>query len=951
MNVQHIKLNIIPGGVLPVVHVSQYDHNAGGLVFDIYNGGEVYELPEGTTASIEGTKPDEYGFLYPAADVSGHSVTIDIMEQMTVVPGKVICELRLAHQQDNVGTINFILAVEPAGLSDDTEVSETDIPLLREAIEAGQRALQSAEQAELSADRAEEEADRAEEAADNLTAIRTSVPGEVVEVGDAKAGPLQQFRADFEPLQDLHGYERPWSGGTGVNLIDDNVRVSNSTDTAITVGQDVGYGSQNVSLAAGTYTFSAVYRNGATSRGYMRKAGETGSTMLWDVGNDHGTFTLADDTMCSFWLYNAAGLTSADVNAQIEAGAEATEYTPYANICPIEGTTGPVNATRTGKNLIDPTGLIRGSVFTANTDGSYTFTKTAQSSSGRITNICDCLVKAGQTVTFSADITGEPTSGNPIHFDLTATTTGSVRGSVTCTVSGGKIIGTVAPTEDTVGARLYWQNNATGIDDSVILRNIQVEYGETATEYDGDLQVDTYAITIPSEAGTVYGGTLTVNSDGSGQLVVDRGTINFGALNWQYATRGYFTGSNGTLENIIKKPTGATVLDGILCSAYAEDTSSHVYYGTYDNVVAVRNNTGSIWVRDTSKGTDPAAFKTATASVQLVYPLASPIAYPLTGAQVIQMLQGSNTIWMDVDGQIQITYITASQLSGIVEELDELQADVAEMQPVVEDLQTNAVKKSDIVQTGTVTTAGQYVVDARQLNPDLAGTIAKRITDLETDAAADVKKADITRATNVTATGTMVVDAYELNPSKTGTLAKKIADAATAASAAQTTANTANTAAGNANTALGGFSFGYTSDNKPGYKQPGADTVVPFSTGGVEVIAEVANVTAGTSTPVTLATGVDLSEYRFIGLQGVTNTNQHGDCVFTLNVGASLHVSRQIGWYMENGMSDPRVAGNRYSMFFSVSSSETNADITIQAVNKIGAYQVFAQSITLYGIR
>lgn len=784
MNVQRIKLNIIPGGVLPVVHVSQYDHNAGGLVFDIYNGGEVYELPEGTTASIEGTKPDEYGFLYPAADVSGHSVTIDIMEQMTVVPGKVICELRLAHQQDNVGTINFILAVEPAGLSDDTEVSETDIPLLREAIEAGQQALQSAEQAGLSADRAEAEADRAEEAADNLTAIRTSVPGEIVEVGDAKAAALQQFRADFEPRQDLHGYERPWSGGTGVNLIDDTLRVSNSAETAVTVGQDVGYGSQNVSLAAGTYTFSAVYRNGATSRGYMRKAGETGSTMLWDVGNDHGTFTLADDTMCSFWLYNAAGITSADVNAQIEAGTEMTAYRPYANVCPIEGTTGPITVTRKGKNLW-PFGDVSAS---QTTPAAFT----------------------------------DPVPAGQYFFSCTTTGTWAVRFYY---AGGGNVL--VQPNNavtfaDTVTGATWANNSVT---------QIQLEAGTEATEFQAYSR-DTYAITIPSEAGTVYGGTLTVNSDGSGQLVVDRGTINFGALNWQYATRGYFTGSNGTLENIIKKPTGATVLDGILCSAYAEDTSSHVYYGTYDNVVAVRNTTGSIWVRDTSKGTDPAAFKSATASVQLVYPLATPIAYPLTGAQVVQMLQGSNVLWMDVDGQIQITYITASQLSGIVEELDELQADVAEIQPVVTDLQTNAVKKSDIVQTGTVTTAGQYVVDARQLNPDLTGTIAKRITDLETGAASAVTTADITRATNITATGTKVVDAYELNASKTGTLARKISEAATAASAAQTTANTANTAAGNANTALGGFSFGFTADNKPGYKQPGADTVVPFSSLG-----------------------------------------------------------------------------------------------------------------------
>ena len=828
MNVQRIKLNIIPGGVLPVVHVSQYDHNAGGLVFDIYNGGELYELPEGTTASIEGTKPDEYGFLYPAADVSGHSVTIDVMEQMTVVPGKVICELRLAHQQDNVGTINFILAVEPAGLSDDTEVSETDIPLLREAIEAGQQALQSAEQAELSADRAEAEADRAEEAADNLTAIRTSVPGEIVEVGDAKAAALQQFRADFEPRQDLHGYERPWAGGTNINLIDDNVRSTSSA--TVVVGQSVGYNTPSVAMKAGTYTFSAVYRNGATSRGYMKKTGDTSNTMLWDVGSNHGTFTIEEDTSCSFWLYNAAGVESADVNAQVEAGTEATEYTPYANICPIEGTTGPITVTRTGKNLIDPAGMVRENVFSANADGSYTYTKYASGSSGRITNICECPVKAGQTVTFSADITGEPTSGNPIHFDLTATTTGSVRGSVICTVSNGKITGTVTPTEDTIGARLYWQNNSTGIGDSVVLRNIQVEYGETATEYDGDLQVDTYAITIPSEAGTVYAGTLTINSDGSGQILIDYGGKTYdGSESWvTYQTHGYHVTNTDmkrgtwwadpkTLCNEFKK-----VADNSAIGIRPGVNNQEIY------VVAVKGNLADV--------TSLATWKTWLASnpLTITYPLATPITYPLTGAQVVQMLQGSNVLWMDVDGQIQITYITASQLSGIVEELDELQADVAEMQPVVEDLQTNAVKKSEITQTGTVTTAGQYVVDARQLNPDLSGTIAKRITDLETGAASAVTTADITRATNITAVGTKVVDAYELNASKTGTLAKKIADAASAASAAQSDATAAGTAAGNANTALGGFSFGFTADNKPGYKQPGADTVVPFSDGSLE---------------------------------------------------------------------------------------------------------------------
>lgn len=718
MNVQHIKLNIIPGGVLPVVHVSQYDHNAGGLVFDIYNGGEIYELPEGTTASIEGTKPDEYGFLYPAAAVSGHSVTIDVVEQMTVVPGKVICELRLSHQQDNVGTINFILAVEPAGLSDDTEVSETDIPLLREAIEAGQQALQSAEQAELSADRAEDEADRAEEAADNLTAIRTSVPAEVITVDDAKATALQQFKANITPVRDLHGYGKAWPAGAGKNLLpttgttttNHGVTYTVNADGSVTITGESDTTANNyfnactVTLPAGDYILNGI--SGGSSPTYrFRLASEAwGGTIVAQAYDGDVSFTLAEETTVYLRIYvgAAAGEVNMTVYPMIRKSTEADDsWAPYANICPISGTPGPITITRT--------------------DGQET-----------------------------------PDVSN------------------------------------------------------------------------------TYTVTIPTAAGTVYGGTLTVNSDGSGQLVVDRGFFDTSDLT---GTEQWYNPSvNAFSIQCLPSFAKASTDDGNETITNETNVSRYNYNNMRSKYPCICTRDGSkllyIAINDSITTIDQAKAWLAANPLQICYTLNTPVAYAVTGAQVVQMLAGDNKIWTDAPGTNEITYITQSPLSSITEDLDELQVDVAAMQPVVADLQTNAVKKSDIVQTGTVTTAGQYAVDARQLNPDLPGTIAKRITDLETGAASAVKTADITRATNITATGTKVVDAYELNASKNGTLAKKISDAATAASAAQTTANTANTAAGNANTALGGFSFGFTADNKPGYKQPGADTVVPFSSLG-----------------------------------------------------------------------------------------------------------------------
>ena len=53
-------------------------------------------------------------------------------------------------------------------------------------------------------------------------------------------------------------------------------------------------------------------------------------------------------------------------------------------------------------------------------------------------------------------------------------------------------------------------------------------------------------ITFPSSAGTVYGGTLTVNKDGSGELVVDRKTIIFdGVTSGRYVTN---TGSRASTD-------------------------------------------------------------------------------------------------------------------------------------------------------------------------------------------------------------------------------------------------------------------------------------------------------------------------------------------------------------------------------------------------------------------
>lgn len=140
MITQSINLNLISGQVLPRVNASQYDSNTRTLNMYLYDGELAFNVPSGVSGYIQGTKPDRTGFQYAATVTTGSNVvTFDITEQMTAVAGEVVCELVLVEGSDRIATVNFILFVEPAALSDDTIISETELPLIEEAAELGQQ--------------------------------------------------------------------------------------------------------------------------------------------------------------------------------------------------------------------------------------------------------------------------------------------------------------------------------------------------------------------------------------------------------------------------------------------------------------------------------------------------------------------------------------------------------------------------------------------------------------------------------------------------------------------------------------------------------------------------------------------------------------------------------------------------------------------------------------------
>lgn len=181
MTSQTFNLDLIPQGVPPIVHVSQYDKGQTWNIH-LFENGVVFPVPSGTSAAVQGTKPDNTGFQYPAViSVGDNVVTFTVEQQMTVLGGQFECELVLVNGENQVATINFILDVEPTTLDGDTVISETELPLIEQAAELGAvingyatQIHADAETASTAATSASADATTATAAADDATASKTA---------------------------------------------------------------------------------------------------------------------------------------------------------------------------------------------------------------------------------------------------------------------------------------------------------------------------------------------------------------------------------------------------------------------------------------------------------------------------------------------------------------------------------------------------------------------------------------------------------------------------------------------------------------------------------------------------------------------------------------------------------------------------------------------------------
>lgn len=132
---QAYNLNLRPGRVPVIVHTSQYDHG-WWVVFTLYNGNELFVIPEGVSGTIRALRPDGTAYAQEVTVNNGAStVGVSVGTQLNIAAGMVACELVLADTDGNrIGTANFCIKVESAPIDEDAEITQEDLAYAEEVL-------------------------------------------------------------------------------------------------------------------------------------------------------------------------------------------------------------------------------------------------------------------------------------------------------------------------------------------------------------------------------------------------------------------------------------------------------------------------------------------------------------------------------------------------------------------------------------------------------------------------------------------------------------------------------------------------------------------------------------------------------------------------------------------------------------------------------------------------
>ena len=476
--------------------------------------------------------------------------------------------------------------------------------------------------------------------------VELTATGDIATFSTNLARKLKTVEVGITPVQDLHGYDNPWPAGGGKNLANiENVTdatgvthtISGNSITFTTTVSNTNRAGEILIPSSGlvgkTLTLSGSKTITSVDSAKAMIRAKTGSAYTNLVQSNTGNISFAisaEIPECDYVVVymgingaNAAiGDTATYSNIQLEIGSSATSYAPYSNICPITGWTG-AEVSRTGENVWDEQWEL-GSI--SNTTGEN------QISSTRFRSKNFIGVVSGESYYLK-----HPAVSLRVVYYKADKTFHSALPTVTSSLA------------ITIPANVcymrFWQEGTTYNND------ISINYPSTDTAYHAS-HVVTKTYPFPTPPGTVYGGSLTVNKDGTGVLTVDSARVLVSSLSWTYDSNN--TRFSSTITDVKQYSSNRVTPYKGECFITVDDGRA---IGNVPNfgIYGVANSK-SVFVKDTDDS-DPAVFTQKYGTTAIVYPLATPVSYNLSNLEVIQALSGTiNNVWTNTGGQSTVTY-------------------------------------------------------------------------------------------------------------------------------------------------------------------------------------------------------------------------------------------------------------------------------------------------------
>lgn len=442
--------------------------------------------------------------------------------------------------------------------------------------------------------------------------------GEIVSFETDSENVFTKLQVDLDPIQDLHGYDKPWVGGAGKNLYDSSffttrtqsgVTITNNGDGSFTLNgtasQDVFFDIFNNSsvseLPSNTYRLTGCPSGGGYNSFYMYTRPS--------YGNDMGSGVTFTNSVIGGSLLIKSGYTCNNLvfrpMLRVASNGDDT-FAPYENICPISGHTDVVVSRASGQ-LIDTSTNQSGVIdVSGNEVANPAFNRTD------FIPIDKAMVYVRTSVS----------SGYAIRVHGYSSSKAWMQQLELIATSGTELLVDVTVPDGVAYVRLSYP--------IVGVNNTELWQGTT------------YTTDLPQ---TVYGGTVDLVT---GVLTVDKVSINPTSV---YNV--YYHSASGLYYVLVRNNLDAKSDNSGFLASNMFVNNNGVAIG---NCYIAANETYLIAILADQTITTKAQANNwfANNNVQFVYELATPTTYQLT-PQVIATLRGQNNVWSE-QGNIELAY-------------------------------------------------------------------------------------------------------------------------------------------------------------------------------------------------------------------------------------------------------------------------------------------------------